>query len=76
MGNLTKNISRWEIECHCKCGKDTIDHQVVKWVQEAADHFANKYTKKVIVDISSGFRCEEKNKIEGGSEIDGDRGRQ
>ena len=30
MGDLTKNISRYEIACKCGCGFDTIDIEVVR----------------------------------------------
>lgn len=67
MGDLTKNISRYEIACRCGCGFNTIDYEVVQIVQETADYFAQKRgIKKSIVDITSGARCKKHNKKEGG----------
>jgi zinc D-Ala-D-Ala carboxypeptidase len=39
MGDLTKNISRKEIECQCGCGLDTMDYETAAVWQEARDHF-------------------------------------
>jgi len=61
MGDLTRNISRWEIACKCGCGLDTIDYKVLQAVQAIRDHFGAR------VDISSGARCEIHNMSEGGS---------
>lgn len=63
MGDLTKNISRHEVLCHCgKCGVDTIDFETVMLVQGACDHFAEKLgVDKVILRISSGSRCQKHN---------------
>ena len=40
MGDLTANISRYEIECKCgDCGFDTIDYQTVMIWQDVCDYF-------------------------------------
>lgn len=57
MGDLTKNISRYEIACPC-CGQNFIDYEVVKAVQLACDFFElYNNTYKVVLKITSGNRC-------------------
>jgi len=51
MGDLSKNLSRWEMTCRCKCGFNTVDHALVEILQDAADHF------KSSLAISGGNRC-------------------
>jgi len=69
MGDLTRNISRFEMECHCHCGFDTMDWQTINFVQTACDEFANRLNvAKVICYITSGCRCLKHNKTVGGSE--------
>ena len=63
MGDLTKNLSRHEIECKCGCGFDTIDFKTVSLVQKYADYLEEKYNSKVIVDIRGGNRCKEHNEF-------------
>lgn len=60
MGDLTKNFSRSEFACKCKCGYDTIDYELVVILQEVADHFDKP------VKITSGCRCFNHNKMVGG----------
>lgn len=60
MGDLTKNISKWEIQCRCGCGLDDIDMKVAEAVQAIRTLTGNR------VDISSGCRCKAHNKAEGG----------
>lgn len=62
MGDLTKNISKWEIQCKClnNCGFDSIDMRVVEVVQ------AVRTLTGKSVSISSACRCEAHNKAEGG----------
>jgi len=68
MGDLSKNISRSEIECKCGCGTDTIDAETIKAVQDTCDHFAKVLdVKKVHLVITSGIRCKEHNSKVGGS---------
>ncbi len=61
MGDLTKNLSRHEFECDCGCGFNTIDYQVVAWIQGAADHFERVSGRAVRVEISGGNRCSDQN---------------
>lgn len=51
MGDLTKNLSRWEYACNCGCGYDTVDHALVMFHQQIRDHF------KRAVTVTSGCRC-------------------
>ena len=60
MGDLTKNFSRSEFACKCKCGFDTIDFETVTILQKVADHFDKP------VKVTSGARCFHHNKKVGG----------
>ncbi len=68
MNRLTKNILRHEIRCKCgECKNDTIDYMVISAVQKICDIAAEKIkVNKVILHITSGFRCEYWNGHEGG----------
>lgn len=68
MGDLTENISRYEIACKCGCGKNTIDFFTVMMVQGACDFFSKKLGRRVTLDISSGSRCPFWNAHEGGGD--------
>ena len=69
MGDLTKNINRWEIACKCGCSFDTIDHKVVEIVQGACDHFSKILCiPRVYLHISSGCRCPKHNENAGGAD--------
>ena len=58
MGNLTKNISRHEVACKCKCGLDTMDFETIMVVQDTCDFFALKLgLPKVTLIVTSGSRC-------------------
>jgi len=58
MGDLTNNLSRHEVACHCGCGLDTADFQTVNIVQEVCDEF------NCAVTINSWSRCYEYNRSE------------
>jgi len=60
VGDITKNFSRWEFACKCGCGKDDIDERLVNRIQVVRDIIL------VPITISSGCRCEQHNKAEGG----------
>lgn len=62
MGDLSKNFSRSEFACPCDCGTSTVDVQLLYILQAVRDHF------NAPVSISSGHRCEERNKKVGGAE--------
>lgn len=58
MGDLRKNISRHELECHCGCGLDTMDGETLDVVQDVCDHFAFELeVDRVVLDITSAARC-------------------
>lgn len=66
MGDLTRNISRWEVACGDNCGLDTIDLKTGNIVQGACDHFSDVLGFRVHLVITSGYRCEKYNtKIRG-----------
>lgn len=60
MGNLSNNISRYELACNCGCGQDTVDFELVHVVQDVCDHFGCRVT------FTSGNRCPYWNNHEGG----------
>ena len=35
MGDISKNISRHELECHCGCGFNTVDYSLVIAIQDS-----------------------------------------
>lgn len=59
MGNLTKNISDFELRCKCGiCNVRIQDHEpIIQVVQDACDHFAKLSGKPVILKITSAARC-------------------
>lgn len=61
MGDLTKNISRYELACRCGCGYNVADFETVNILQNTADHFGIVYQEKIIVDITGPNRCKEHN---------------
>ena len=62
MGNLSEHFSREEFLCGCnKCGFDTVDIQLLE-ILETVRH---RYMRPI--KITSGCRCEEHNKKEGGA---------
>jgi uncharacterized protein YcbK (DUF882 family) len=63
MGNLSKNISRYEVACRCGCCSDSIDTETIKVLQACCDHFSEEAGYRVVVIISSGNRCLEYNRI-------------
>lgn len=68
MGNITTNISRYELACGCGCSFDTGDYETLIVVQDTCDHFAAVLnTNKVILNIHSACRCYTYNTTIGGS---------
>lgn len=69
MGDLSKNISRYEVACKCGCGFDSIDSETVQVVQAVCDGFARQLgADRVVLHVGSGARCPLHNKNEGGRE--------
>ena len=52
---LTEHFYRDEFACRCGCGFDTVDTELVKFLQASRDHFGKPHT------IISGCRCPEYN---------------
>ncbi len=56
-----KYFSRWEFECHCQCGKDTVDYELADLLDTIRGHFG------VPVKVISGHRCSQYNAYIGGA---------
>jgi len=52
---LSKHFYRDEFACQCGCGFDTVDHELVKILEDVRKTF------NAPVHISSGCRCEKHN---------------
>lgn len=66
MGNLTLNISDYELKCHCgKCDVYIQGHEpVIQVVQDCCDHFARIHgVYKVRLAITSAARCYTYNRL-------------
>lgn len=61
MGDLSRNFDRSEFKCRCECGRDTVDVELVKVLEEVRVRFARP------IHISSGYRCHIHNAAIGGS---------
>ena len=61
MGDLTRNLSRWEFSCKCGCGFDTVDVELVPVLQDIVDHFSRVLDRDCVIIIDSGCRCVEHN---------------
>ena len=66
MGDLSDNLSRYEMACNCGCGFDTVDFDLVHTLQDAVDHFALKYGDCKVI-ITGPNRCPTHNKANGGA---------
>lgn len=69
MGDLSKNISRYEVACKCGiCTKETIDFETLNIIQDACDHFGKELgMKRVVLTINSAHRCKNHNTYVGGA---------
>jgi len=61
MGDLSKNFSRWEFQCKCGCGYDTVDYLLLSELQKLRDELNSA------ISINSGSRCKNHNSNVGGS---------
>ncbi len=59
MGDLTKNFSRKEFSCHCGCGLNSIQLNLIENLQRTRNEFGP-------IAITSGIRCPEHNLKIGG----------
>lgn len=67
MGDLSKNFSRKEFECHCgNCGFDTVDSSLLETLQTLHDCFKNVFDTNIQIIINSGSRCHYHNRNVGG----------
>ena len=57
---ISKHFTRWEFECKCGCGFDTVDVQLLATLEAVREHFGRP------VIITSGCRCEAYNERVGG----------
>lgn len=60
MGDLSKNFSAWEFECHCKCGTGAMAHEFIARLQAMREALGH------VINIRSGIRCPEYNALVGG----------
>lgn len=60
MGDLSKNFSRWEFECKCGCGFDTVDAELLHILEDIRGEYG-------AVSISSACRCRDHNLAVGGA---------
>ena len=63
MGNVTRDLSRWEWACRCGCGFDDLHPVAVVGLQDI------RTIARVPLIISSGCRCFEHNAAEDGAEF-------
>lgn len=61
MGDISANFSRREFACHCGCGFDAVDAELVEVLEVVRQHFGAK------IKITSGCRCSDHNTKCGGS---------
>lgn len=57
---LGKYVSRDEIKCHCGCGQDIVDNELIDMLDKIREHFG----KPIIIHCVN--RCERHNKNVGG----------
>lgn len=60
MGNLTENFSRYEFECQCGCGQDTVDAELVHILQDLRNQlnlFLMGKGRTCSIKINCGNRC-------------------
>jgi len=60
VGDLSKNFSRWEFACGCGCGYATVDAELLQILQPMRDALG-------ACTVTSGCRCPEHNRAEGGA---------
>ena len=60
MGDLSKHFNRSEFACKCGCGYDTVDAELIEYLEAIRLRFGP-------VTVTSGCRCTEHNKAVGGS---------
>lgn len=61
-GDISEHFNRSEFACHCDCGLDTVDVELITVLETLRDYF------NAPVIINSGIRCREHNAAVGGSQ--------
>jgi len=61
MGNITKNLSRYEAECPCGCGIAVCHKPLADMVQGCADWFSDKSGRPLGIKVTSWCRCKDYN---------------
>ena len=61
MGDLSRNFSRYEVQCSCGCGASWVSPKLIEKLQHVRDVLGKPMT------ITSGVRCESFNKSINGS---------
>ena len=56
MSQISKHFDRREFACHCGCGFDTVDTELLKILEDLRDWFDKP------IYINSGCRCKARNK--------------
>lgn len=64
MGDLSKNFSRWELECKDGCGFNTVDAELINEILQPA---RDDLKRKIIITPNGGCRCYLQNIACGGS---------
>lgn len=59
---ISPHFKRGEFACHCGCGFDTVDAELIEVLEGARQHFG------VPVQIVSGARCQKHNATVGGED--------
>lgn len=62
MGDLRKHFSRAEFACKCGCGFDTVDTELLDYLEDIRSYF-----NSAPITITSGCRCAAHNEAVGGS---------
>jgi len=60
MTKLSRHFLRKEFACHCGCGGDTVDAELLTVLEDLRARFGKA------IKITSGYRCEKHNKAVGG----------
>lgn len=61
MGDLSPHFSRSEFACKCGCGFDTVDVELLIYLEKVRTHFEQ------VVTITSACRCPSYNHVVGGT---------
>ena len=68
MGDISKNLSRYEMACNCGCGFNTVDYELVVVLQGLCDFLWDDTGYKPVLIITGPNRCPVHNINEGGAD--------